>query len=164
MNRLPNLPKYVRRNNIDIETYPISSETAIINGNYLFSKIEPWLKNDGTYKTVIPPLNPPSGWSMPIPIIRSIVTYFNTPERKEWLGRQFNMLQGGNAPLSEHSPVNMDDIPLFFNWLFRIPSYKIPIKDESPLLFENNTLTIQSGGRRRHTQRRRKNRKTRQRK
>ena len=171
---LPPFPKYVG-NPYDDNQHPrtpndIPREQAIQRGTFLLSLIPLWLRNDGSYRTFIEAYNPPQGWSMSEEMIGQIVSYFDSETGKEWLGREFYLIQGGNAPwpgnLNHTSPIVMDDIPIFFNWLFRIPnSQHIPHNEDSPLTFEND-LQVQAGGRRRkrNVHKTRKGRKTRLRK
>jgi hypothetical protein len=157
-NGLPPFPKYVG-NPYDDPVDPRSpdqmpKEQAVQRGEYLYSKMGLWLRKDPSYRSIIPGFNPPDDWSMPESTIELILSYFDDPIRKEWLGREFWFIQGGNLPawpghLDETSPINMDDIPMFFNWLFRIPAGQIPHLEESPLTFLNQELQIQAGGQRR---------------
>ncbi len=153
---LPPFPKYVG-NPFDSPVNPRTPEgmikaQAIQRGTYLLSKIPLWLRKDPSYRSGIPGFNPPDDWTMPEETIALIISYFDSETGKEWLGRQFWLIQGGNAPwpgnLDETSPINMDDIPMFFNWLFRIPNtVQIPHNEPSPLSFQNNELHVQEGGR-----------------
>lgn len=138
-------------------------EQALQRGTYLFSKMGLWLRKDPSVQSIIQGFNPPADWSMPEETIELILSYFDSDERKEWLGREFWFIQGGNMPwpgvLNETSPINMDDIPMFFNWLFRIPSTQMPANEESPLTFANNELQVQAGGKRKRNPRKHKTHK-----
>lgn len=165
---LPEFPRYVGNpyDNYNNPRTPddIPQAQAAQRGTYLYSKMGLWLHKDPTVQSILEGFNPPADWSMPDETIELILSYFDSPERKEWLGREFYFIQGGNAPwpgdLDEGSPINMDDIPMFFNWLFRIPAQQMPHTEDSPLDFANNELQVQAGGRRRRLSLRKRNKRT----
>lgn len=76
-------------------------------------------------------------------------------EKLMWLGRQLYMHTGvrKDVPVDDMNPINFDDIPSFFNWLFQAEGYT----SGKPPAFTlaDGTFKV-TGGRRRRSTRKRK--------
>lgn len=76
-------------------------------------------------------------------------------EKLAWLGRQAYLYLGlpRDSPITDSNPINFDDIPSFFNWLFQAPGYTTGPPPGFTL--SEGTFKV-TGGRRRRATRKRK--------
>jgi hypothetical protein len=155
---LPEFPAYAKSlYHPTLNPGDISAEVARHNGNIIFETMQRYVRNELHYmvNSFLP------NDTMPEEQQHLVISYFDNDSRKEWLGRQFYLFMGVKVPFEE---LMFDDGPMFLNWLLRRNGITVNEWGESPILFADNELIVQAGGRKKKLKSRRKLRKTRRRK
>ena len=150
----------------------MSDEIALANGRQLYDFYLPKYLNDEIKGlgenahakiSYIPGFKPTD--VVPPDLKVRILEYFNTDERKKWLGRQLYLLTAFNREKDFTNDIG-DDTPMLLNWLFNRNgmTHPIPLVAPSPLSADLKMPDAAGGARRRRRTRAHKKRSRRSRK